>query len=203
MPKHTDDGRVLARSPCHLLKRASQYAASIYMERVGRTGLTQRQYAVLMAAETNEGASQTELVRLTGIDRSTLADLVSRLMAQGYMQARRGRPDGRTNAVKLTAAGRRALRAAEPGASEADRQLIAAIPARHRKGFIEGLMSLASQLDAEAPPVSKPQDPPMPHKTPKPRSSKPGTSKPRTSKPRSGARTGDGQGRSAKSTDAK
>jgi DNA-binding MarR family transcriptional regulator len=155
MAKQTDP-RVLTRSPCHLLKRASQFAASIYMDQVGRTGLTQRQFAVLMAAERNEGASQTELVRLTGIDRSTLADLVARLMAQGYLQARRGREDGRTNAVRLTAVGRRALRAAEPGAGEADKLVIAAVPAKHRKGFIEGLMSLASQMEAEAPEAEKP-----------------------------------------------
>jgi DNA-binding MarR family transcriptional regulator len=155
MAKQTDP-RVLTRSPCHLLKRASQFAASIYMDQVGRTGLTQRQFAVLMAAERNEGASQTELVRLTGIDRSTLADLVARLMAQGYLQARRGREDGRMNAVRLTAVGRRALRAAEPGAGEADKLVIAAVPAKHRKGFIEGLMCLASQLEAEAPEAEKP-----------------------------------------------
>ena len=160
MAKQTDP-RVLARSPCHLLKRASQYAASVYMDQVGRTGLTQRQFAVLMGAERNEGASQTELVRVTGIDRSTLADLVARLMAQGYLQARRGRDDGRTNAVRLTAAGRRALRAAEPGAGEADKQVISAVPPKLRKGFIEGLMSLASQLEDEEPP---------PQKAPKPRS---------------------------------
>jgi DNA-binding MarR family transcriptional regulator len=174
MAKQTDP-RVLARSPCHLLKRASQYAASIYMGTVGRTGLTQRQYAVLMAAEKNDGASQTELVRVTGIDRSTLADLVARLMAQGYLQARRGREDGRTNAVRLTAAGRRALRAAEPGAGEADKQLLAAVPAKHRKSFVEGLMSLASQLEAEEPPAEKP--------APRARSSK--------------ARTGSGRARKA------
>ena len=155
MAKQTDP-RVLVRSPCHLLKRASQYAASIYMEQVGRTGLTQRQYAVLMAAEKNEGASQIELVRLTGIDRSTLADLIARLMAQGYLQARRGREDGRTNAVKLTAAGRRALRAAEPGAGEADKLLMSAIPAKHRKSFLEALASLASQMEAEEPPPETP-----------------------------------------------
>ena len=155
MAKQTDP-RVLTRSPCHLLKRASQFAASIYMDQVGRTGLTQRQFAVLMAAERNEGASQTELVRLTGIDRSTLADLVARLMAQGYLQARRGREDGRTNAVRLTAVGRRALRAAEPGAGEADKLVIAAVPAKHRKGFIEGLLCLAGRLEAEAPQAEKP-----------------------------------------------
>jgi DNA-binding MarR family transcriptional regulator len=154
MPKEVDP-RGLARSPYQLLKRASQYAASIYMDKVGRTGLTQRQYAVLMAAESSEGASQAELGRLTGIDRSTLADLVGRLMAQGYLQSRRGRDDGRTHAVKLTGAGRRALRAAEPGAGDADRELIAAIPARYRKGFIEGLASLASHLEPDEPPPRK------------------------------------------------
>lgn len=147
------DPRVLVRSPCHLLKRASQYAASIYMDQVGRTGLTQRQYAVLMAAERNENASQIELVRLTGIDRSTLADLVARLMAQGYLQARRGREDARMNAVRLTAAGRRALRAAEPGAGEADKLVLSAIPAKHRKAFLEALASLASQLEPAEPPA--------------------------------------------------
>ena len=154
MAKQTDP-RVLARSPCQLLKRASQYAASIYMDRVGRTGLTQRQFAVLTGAERNEGASQTELVRVTGIDRSTLADLVARLMAQGYLQARREGDDGRTNTVRLTAAGRRALRAAEPGAGDADKQVLAAVPPKHRKSFIEGLMSLASRLEAEETPAPK------------------------------------------------
>jgi DNA-binding MarR family transcriptional regulator len=150
------DPRVLVRSPCHLLKRASQYAASIYMDQVGRTGLTQRQYAVLMAAERNENASQIELVRLTGIDRSTLADLIARLTAQGYLQARRGREDARMNAVRLTAAGRRRLRAAEPGAGEADKLVLSAIPARHRKAFLEALASLASQLEADEPPTEAP-----------------------------------------------
>jgi DNA-binding MarR family transcriptional regulator len=154
MAKQTDP-RVLARSPCHLLKRASQYAAAIYMETVGRTGLTQRQFAVLMAAERHDGASQIELVQVTGIDRSTLADLVSRLMAQGYLQAKRGREDGRTNAVRLTAAGRRALRAAEPGAGEADKLLLAAVPPKLRKSFIEGLMSIASRLDPEPEPPAE------------------------------------------------
>lgn len=158
MARQTDP-RVLVRSPCHLLKRASQYAASIYMDQVGRTGLTQRQYAVLMAAEKNEGGSQTDLVRVTGIDRSTLADLVARLMAQGYLQTRRGRDDGRTNAVRLTAAGRRALRAAEPGAGEADKQIIAAVPPKHRKSFLEALSSLASRLEAEEATAENPPKP--------------------------------------------
>lgn len=152
------EARVLTRSPYHLLKRASQYAATVYMDAVGRTGLTQRQFAVLTAADQNEGASQAELVRLTGIDRSTLANIIARLTAQRYVQARRGRDDGRTNAVRLTAAGRRALKAAEPGASEVDKELLAAIPPRNRKSFLDALTSLALRLEAvEEPPPRKPR----------------------------------------------
>ena len=99
------DIRQFTRSPYHLLKRAAQYAADIYMEEVGKSGLTQRQFTVLYAVEQNDGVSQTLLVKLTGIDRSTLADLVARLMAQGYLQRRRTRDDGRTNTVRITAAG--------------------------------------------------------------------------------------------------
>ncbi len=143
------NGKALAKSPHHLLKRAAQHAANIYASRSGRGGLTQRQYTLLHAVEQNEGASQSDLVRITGIDRSTLADLAARLIAQGYLQRRRTKEDGRTNAVRLTAAGRRTLKAAEPGAGDVDKQLLAVIPARYRKGFLEGLSILANYAEGE------------------------------------------------------
>ncbi|MGE0211049.1 MAG: MarR family winged helix-turn-helix transcriptional regulator [Parvibaculaceae bacterium] len=145
----TLNGKSLTKSPHHLLKRAAQHAANIYATSNGRAGLTQRQYTLLQAVDHNEGVSQSDLVRITGIDRSTLADLVARLMTQGYLQRRRTREDGRTNSVRLTASGRRMLKAAEPSAGDVDKQLLAAIPARYRKGFLEGLTILASLTDGE------------------------------------------------------
>jgi DNA-binding MarR family transcriptional regulator len=142
------DARTLGRSPYHLLKRAAQYAAVLYAGTAGQTGLTQRQFTVLAAVEQNDGASQTELVRITGIDRSTMADVVARLAEQGYLQTRRARDDARTNSVRLTAAGRKALRAAGPGAGEVDKQLLAAVPPKYRKTFVEALTSLAQKLEA-------------------------------------------------------
>ena len=135
----------LEKSPYHLLKRAAQYAANIYMADVGRSGLTQRQYTVLTAVEANDGISQTELVKLTGIDRSTLADMISRLHAQGYVQRKRCKTDARANNVRLTAAGRRSLDSARPGAADVDKQLLAVIPAGKRKEFVEMLRLLAAQ----------------------------------------------------------
>ena len=105
----TKDVKQFSRSPSHLLKRAAQYSNLIYMGEVGKSGLTHRQFTVLLAVDANDGKSQTELVKLTGIDRSTLADLVARLLAQGYLQRKRTKDDGRTNSIRITTVGKKML----------------------------------------------------------------------------------------------
>jgi DNA-binding MarR family transcriptional regulator len=117
------------------------------MSETRNTGLTHRQFTVLVAADAHDGKSQTELVKLTGIDRSTLADLVARLMAQGYLQRRRTKDDGRTNAIKVTTAGKKVLKSAAPGADEVDKQLLSLLPTSDRKGFGDCLALLAAEMD--------------------------------------------------------
>ncbi|HRX35621.1 MAG TPA: MarR family transcriptional regulator [Aestuariivirga sp.] len=141
------DVKQFSRSPSHLLKRAAQYANLIYMGEVGKSGLTHRQYTVLLAVDNNDGKSQTELVKLTGIDRSTLADLVARLLAQGYLQRKRTKDDGRTNAIRITAVGKKMLKMAQPGADEVDKQLLSLISTAERRVFLENLAILAAEMD--------------------------------------------------------
>lgn len=139
----------LNSSTYHLLKRSAQYASNLFGEHVGSSELTQRQFTVLLAVAQNEGASQTQLVRATGIDRSTLADLVARLLKQGLLQRRRTREDGRTNAIKLSAAGKRALSAAQPGAVEVDTKIVDIIPVEAREMFLNALHVLSEAYDAQ------------------------------------------------------
>jgi DNA-binding MarR family transcriptional regulator len=141
------DVKQFTRSPSHLLKRAAQYSNHIYMDAVGKSGLTHRQFTVLLAVDNNDGKSQTELVKVTGIDRSTLADLVARLLAQGYLQRRRTKDDGRTNAIRITAIGKKMLKTAQPGAEEVDRLLLSLVPGAERKGFVDNLSILAAEMD--------------------------------------------------------
>lgn len=141
------DVKQFTRSPSHLLKRAAQYSSLIYMGEVGKSGLTHRQFTVLLAVDTNDGKSQTELVKLTGIDRSTLADLVARLLAQGYLQRKRTKDDGRTNAIRITAVGKKMLKMALPGADEVDRQLLSLVPSTDRRSFLDTLAVLATEMD--------------------------------------------------------
>lgn len=141
------DVKAFARSPHHLLKRAAQFASQAYLSEVGRTGLTQRQFTVLSAVEQNDGISQTALVKLTGIDRSTLADLVARLMAQGHLQRRRTKDDGRTNSIRITAQGKKMLKAAQPCAEEVDKRLLSLVAPSQRKAFLEALGIIAAEMD--------------------------------------------------------
>ncbi|VAV94821.1 Transcriptional regulator, MarR family [hydrothermal vent metagenome] len=139
----TKNVKSLERSTYHLLKRAAQHAANLHSEKVGKHGLTQRQYAVLAAVDENEGISQTSLVELTSIDRSTLADMVGRLIAQGYVRRKRDKKDARRNVLKLTAAGKRGLQTVGPDIASVDRKLTHLIPKEHRKSFRAALKILA------------------------------------------------------------
>ena len=129
----------LERSATHLIHRAGQCATDIFQAEVRSSGLTPRQFAVLMTIAEQEGLTQTDLVDRTGIDRSTLADIVARLLARGLIQRRRAKSDGRAYAIKLTAQGSKALRDCEPGAVAADSRLLDALPPAKREEFLESL----------------------------------------------------------------
>ena len=85
----------LKASVLHLLHRAGQAADEIFAKEMGRSDLTPRQYAVLVVLAAHENSSQTDIVNATGIDRSTLADIVKRLVDRGLLARRRSKLDAR------------------------------------------------------------------------------------------------------------
>ena len=134
----------LDKSPSHLLHRALQRALDIYAETAGPTAVTQRQFAVLAAVAAREGLTQADLVRSTGIDRSTLAELVARMLGKGLLARERSNEDGRANTVTLTDKGRTALAEAEPRAHAADQAILRLIPSGKRGGFLAALRAMAA-----------------------------------------------------------
>lgn len=113
--------------------------------------LTPRQYAVLTTVAANEGVSQTGLVERTGIDRSTLADIVRRMMKKGLLQRRRTREDARAYAVRLTEEGRRMLKVAEPVSRKVDERILESLPEKKREQFLEDLAVIVDALGRMAP----------------------------------------------------
>jgi DNA-binding MarR family transcriptional regulator len=150
MARHgrTEPGvEALERSPSQLLHRALQFALDLYAEETGPGAPTQRQYAVLSAVAAREGLTQTELVRATGIDRSTLADLVARMIGKGLLTRERSAADGRANTVRLGERGRAALAEAAPRAAKADARILSTLSKSKRDAFVSSLRALAKARD--------------------------------------------------------
>src|SRR5437879_2999620 len=144
----------LDQSPSHLLHRALQRALDIYAEEFGEDGITQRQFAVLAAAQERDGATQADLVRITGIDRSTLADMARRMIEKGLLERQRSTLDARANAVRLTDTGRGALADAGPKMAAADTKLLKLVGGGgRRQAFVGLLQDLVRKADLPVKPA--------------------------------------------------
>jgi DNA-binding MarR family transcriptional regulator len=139
-------GGKLERSPIHLLHRAGQCASDIFQSEMNGEDLTPRQYAVLVAVAQNEGVSQTLLVEKTGVDRSTLADIVRRMLKKGLLQRRRTKEDARAYSVKLTEEGWKVLKTTDPLAKRVDDKILAVLPGTQRERFLQDLNQIVKAL---------------------------------------------------------
>jgi DNA-binding MarR family transcriptional regulator len=142
----------LNASLIHLLHRAGQAADEKFTAEIGNSDLTPRQFAVLSALAMQELASQTEIVETTGIDRSTLADIVRRLVKRGLLARRRARQDARAYTVRLTQTGQSALKTAAPAAERAGERILRPLPPARRAELMAGLALLVESLKSEQPP---------------------------------------------------
>lgn len=149
MARKASSGFDLNKAPGHLLRRAQQYAYDLYMKEVGQGSLTPRQFAVLHTVSENEGLSQTDLVRRTGIDRSTLADMISRMIRRGLLSRERTKDDARANSVSITASGRSQLNNALPKVQKAEDSILAALPATQQKALMAALASIAKHMQEQ------------------------------------------------------
>jgi len=146
----------LSASITHLLHRAQQAAINASAEGLADKGLTIRQFAVLAALNDEDGQSQSDLVRVTGIDRSTLADMVSRMEKSGLVKRIKSKEDARAKAVSLTPDGQKAYEVAAPEVIEADRVLTEDLRKSRRQSLLLCLAIISGDYeDQEDVPKSK------------------------------------------------
>ena len=97
--RRAGNGFDLSEAPSHLIRRCQQFYGDLYAREAGGKELTKQQFTLLCALEQNDGTSQTALVEITGIDRSTLAEMVRRMLEKGLLSRERTEEDQRANAV--------------------------------------------------------------------------------------------------------
>lgn len=130
-----DDGEpsplLLREHPGHLIRRVQQAHKVLWAELVD-ADLTSSQFAVLNMLRTQPGIDQRTLGDLVGMDRSTTADIVSRLVSRAFVVRFRDPSDNRRNLLRLSASGSRLLNATIPSASKVSDHLVAALSDRDR-----------------------------------------------------------------------
>src|ERR1700748_3980787 len=145
--RRANGGFELSEAPSHLIRRCQQFYGDLYARESGARELTKQQYTLLAALEHNDGASQTVLVEITGIDRSTLAEMVRRMLEKGLLSRERTEEDQRANAVAISPSGPKALRAPRNAADRAEKALLEALPLPDRQKFVKALSQIAQAAE--------------------------------------------------------
>lgn len=94
----------LLSAPGHLLRRNHQRSVDIFSRTVG-DDVTRQQIGTLLALFRRPGASQRDLVDATGIDKSTLKEMLGRMIKRGWVRQERDPHDSRAWTMHLTEAG--------------------------------------------------------------------------------------------------
>jgi DNA-binding MarR family transcriptional regulator len=136
------------RSILHLLRRVDQCATQLYSDETSDNDLTLRQLAIMTAISREENLSQTDLVTITGIDRSTVAGIVSRLIRKGLLERRRSPVDGRAYCVRLSKRGIKAVAGADRLYTRIEKKLLSGVPAAEANQFVSTLKSILSAQTA-------------------------------------------------------
>lgn len=131
----------------YLIRLCQQRAVDFFVEEVGVDGPNPRQFSVLINVFQNPGMSQTALVEASGIDRSTLTEVLKRMIDRGMISKRRAVDDQRTNALFLTEEGLAALESAFENAGRTQERILAPLRSEDRDRAIDLLTALAGVAD--------------------------------------------------------
>ncbi len=121
----------LMQHPGHLLRRAVQVMNSLWDEEVSRT-ITSPQFAALNALYAEPNLDQRTLGQRISLDRSTMAEVVSRLCDRGLIRTERDQRDGRRKTISLTTRGLHAVQHLIPRTHAMTDRLVGPLDPRER-----------------------------------------------------------------------
>jgi MarR family transcriptional regulator, temperature-dependent positive regulator of motility len=128
----TDHPDALAKFTGSLVRRAQQRHLAVWQSEVSAE-ITSVQYAALEILHRTPGVNQRQLGDELDVDRSTIADLVAR-MVRNELVARSDDPvDKRSYVLFLTAAGKKQLSSLRPRVEEVERILTAKLTANETR----------------------------------------------------------------------
>ena len=136
----------LINLPGYVLRRASAAALAELNQLLEPLKLRHADVAFLLLIEATPGISQSEAGRILEIQRANMVPFVSRLERRGLLE--RTQVDGRSQALRLTAAGRAVLAKARRIIGSFETSLMNRVPEKMRPMVLPILMALWKGPDA-------------------------------------------------------
>lgn len=130
------------RMPSWLVGQAGQRAQALVAEALAGEGMRRQHFTVLTSLAEQGEASQAALGRRLWIDPSDLHAIAGELERAGLIARARDPEDKRRNVVRLTAAGRTALKRLDALIDEAQREFLSPLSASERRRLVRFLERL-------------------------------------------------------------
>jgi DNA-binding MarR family transcriptional regulator len=122
-----------------LLRRAHFSAEDLFAREFAGEQITARQKAALVVLHQHPGLSQHALADRLHLDPNTVAEMVRRLVASGWIRRAPAQSDRRAYELFLTASSIRLLDRIMPRDSAVERRLIERLPKEYRPLFVKCL----------------------------------------------------------------
>jgi DNA-binding MarR family transcriptional regulator len=143
-----------AQTPGHLIRRAQQAHAQLWAEMIP-LDITGSQYSILAALSVHGDLDQVTVGRLTSLDKSSLAEVASRMAKRGLIERSRDERDGRRRVLHITDEGVSAVTEAAPYLQRLEQRLLAPLDEGERAQFMDCLGRVGNLANRE---LSRPRD---------------------------------------------
>ncbi|TDN61298.1 MarR family transcriptional regulator [Paraburkholderia sp. BL10I2N1] len=128
MPTKNNDAEAPSKFTGSLVRRAQQRHVAVWLSEVSAE-ITSVQYAALEILQRTPGVNQRQLGDELDVDRSTIADLVARMVRNGLIERSDDPGDKRSYVLFLTPVGKKQLATLRPRVEEVERILTARLTA--------------------------------------------------------------------------
>jgi DNA-binding MarR family transcriptional regulator len=128
-----------------LLRRAWYSLNQAFRRRIAHTEVTPDQFTVMrtLLECDPKGVTQRELTRLMSSDPNTVASLLERMEAAGWVERKTHEQDKRAHRIRLLAAGRRTYVQVRKVAVALQAEVLSVLPENQREKFLENLAAVA------------------------------------------------------------
>jgi DNA-binding MarR family transcriptional regulator len=132
--------------PGHLIRRVHQVSTAYFAEECGGD-LTAVQYAALVAIGAHPGIDATRLSEIIYFDRSTIGDVLDRMVGKDWIRRASTPTDRRIKLLEITPAGQGVLQQVEPAIARVQARLLAPLSSAEAKTLTRLLSKMADAVE--------------------------------------------------------